>query len=487
MHHHNSKRKKLIKIIAVYLGMTISTIAIVTFIILIVLGFRFDINRQQIEQYAFLQFNSTPIGSMVAVDGRDISGRTPNKTSVPEGTHEVVVWRDGYETWRKTLYVKSGTLTWLSHILMIPNKLSVEPVEKYDAVYMSLASADGKYMAVQQYADKPSFDLVDLSVDTVKSVNLTIPKKDYSEAYNQSANHSFRINKWDHSERYLLIQHNYNDRVEWLVLDSQDENNSKNITKLFDLDFSNVEFSGNGGNIMFVLESGNIRKIDTGAGTISKPLVSKVKQFNLYDQNIVTYIGDDDSGARLVGLYRDGDETPFIIREIPASDIDSLSVASTHYFNQDYVAIIQGKKVDILNGSYRNSIINNTPNLALLKTFEIVENAKHIGFSPDGQYFLAQSGANFTSYDLEYDNLTSSTVDNSSAVSSLKWLNDSYFWSDNGGNLSIREFDGSNPRSINKVTLGQDIVITHSGRYIYSIDSAATSGYQLQRVRLILP
>ncbi|MEI6054221.1 MAG: PEGA domain-containing protein [Candidatus Saccharibacteria bacterium] len=484
MHHHDSKQNKLIKIIAVYTLMTVSTIAIVTFIVLFVLGFRLDTDKGQLEQYAFLQFNSKPTGAMVAIDGNVVSGQTPNKSSVRGGNHEFVIWKDGYETWRKTLDVKSGTLTWLNYILMIPKKLDVESVATYPFVYASLASPAGKYMIVQKLSDTPDFDLVDLSSDTIKSTALSVSKKHYSEAYTSSFKHVFSVEKWDQGERYLLIKHNYNDKVEWLIADTQNIENTVNITKLFDLSFSNIEFSGNGGNILFTLESGNLRKLDIGAETISKTLVSKVKRFNIYDNNLITYVGYNDAGARLVGVYHDGDGSPYVIKNITSDDSVSLRAISTHYFNEDYIAIAEGRKIEVFSGDYR-TVSNGASKLNLVKSIDADFDIQRLDFSPIGQYVLAQSGVNFISYDIEYQNLVTSTVDSDTGASPLRWLNKSYFWADSNGQLTIREFDGTNPRSINSVASGQSATITKNERYIYSINKIET-GYQLQRVRLVL-
>ncbi len=486
MHHHNSKRSNFIKRIVVYSATTLVVVLIAGFVILTVMGFKFDTDKQQFEQYAFLQFNSAPTGASVAVDGVEVTGKTPNKTSVPEGKHEVVIWRDGFETWRKTLYIKSGTLTWLNYILMVPTKLNVESVADYEGLSMSLASPLNKYMAVQQSVDKPSFDIAQLDIDLPTFNQINVPKKDYSEAYTTSVKHTFKISSWDQGERYMLIKHNYNDNVEWLVVDSQDENNTKNITKLFDLQLSDVKFSGTGGNILFGLESGNIRKLDTKAETVSKLLVTKVKQFSLYGQNIITYIGDGDNGNRLVGLYRDGDEKPYVVKTISSSDVSNLQVASSRYFSEDYIAIADGKTVDILSGNYSTLLFSDLSSIKSVKTFNVAGDVLNLSFSPSGQYLLAQSGADFTSYDLEYKNTIASTVDTTGSASHLRWLNNSYFWSDNSSNLNIREFDGANPRVINPVVVGQDVALTKSGKFLYSLNKS-TNGYQLQRVKMVTP
>jgi hypothetical protein len=70
-------------------------------------------------------------------------------------------------------------------------------------------------------------------------------------------------------------------------------------------------------------------------------------------------------------------------------------------------------------------------------------------------------------------------------VAPLKWLDDDHLWSDYAGNLSMRDFDGLNAININTVATGYDVTLTHNERYLYSIGKTDT-GYQLQRVRLVL-
>ena len=153
MHHNPSKKKMVAKLAVIYTIMIIATISIVTFIALFMLGYRFDTTKGQIEQYGLLQFASTPSGGTVKVDDKIVGSSTPSKKSVEAGTHTVQMWRDGYETWSKTVEVKSGTLIWLNYTLFVPKKLSVEPVANFDSVAYSLASPNGKYILIQTKTD----------------------------------------------------------------------------------------------------------------------------------------------------------------------------------------------------------------------------------------------------------------------------------------------------------------------------------------------
>jgi hypothetical protein len=489
MYRRHSKRKELIKLIVIYIGMTLAVVSIVTLIVLFVLGFRFDTGKGHLEQYAFLQFSSIPSGATVTIDGVVVGSKTPNKSSVPAGQHKVVMWRDGYETWAKAVDIKAGTLTWLNYTLLIPKKLTVEPMASYESIYMTLASPKGHYMLVEGRADTPTFDLVDLSSDTIKSTKLTIPASLYSEPTTTGVTHTFTIDKWDDGERYVLIKHTYGDKNEWLVMDTQDVALTKNITRLFDVPISSISFSGTSGNIFYILNSNDIRKLDLSAETISKSLVSNVTSFDIYnDSNIITYVGNGTAGAgqRVVGLYREGDDKSYTLRAITSSADVLLHIATAHYFNEDYVVISEAKKVDILSGSYPDTTSDSATSLKVIASFASQQDIQNLTFSPTGEYVFVQTGAYFASYDLEYQTFVSSNIEGTGDVSTFRWIDNNHVWSDLGGSLTIREFDGANNHSINSVLVGQDATLTHNGRFLYSINKSVT-GYQLQRVRMILP
>lgn len=488
MNKLSSKQKELIKRILIYIIMVMAVGVIVIFVVFTIMGYRFDSNAGQIEQYALLQFNSSPTGADVSVDGKKMSSQTPNKSAVAAGTHEIKISRTGYQTWTKEVNIKSGVLKWLNYALLVPNKLTVEPVASYAALNNTLASPNGHYMLVQNQIDSPSFDLVNINSDTIKTTKLTIPSDIYSDASTAGVVHSFTISKWDGDSRYVLIKHTSNDKDEWLVLDTQAEKTTKNITKLFDFAISYIDFSGTSGNVFYALGSNDIRKLDLSAGTMSRTLVNNVASFSIYGNDIITYVSNvaADTNQMTVGLYRDGDEESYALRTIVKTEGSDVNIATARYFNKDYVAISNGTKIDILSGKYPSSINDKTDNLKTLTSLTVDQGVQQLKFSPSGEYLFMQSGAFYASYDLEYKSLATSSIAGNGNISDLKWLNDNYIWSDRDGKLTIREFDGSNMHSINSVQSGQSVTLANNGRYLYSINKIA-SGYQLQRVRMILP
>jgi hypothetical protein len=453
------------------------------------LGYRFDSKQGNLEQNAFLQFSSTPSGATVSIDGNVIGSKTSSKSSVQAGRHTIIMWRDGYQTWQKTINVQAGTLTWLNYTLLIPNKLPIESVANYKTIYNSLSSPNGNYILVEPQSNVPTYKLIDISSDNIVSKDITIPTSMYSESSTVGVTHTFSIEKWDGGERYVIIKHTYADKTEWIVLDTQDVSQTKNVTKLFNIPIDKAVFSSNSGNGLYILSSGDIRKVDLNADTITKPLVSNVTDFDFYnDSSVITYVGNGKAGTdeRVVGLYREGDSSPAVLRTVMGEPSVPLYIATTHYFNENYVAISEGKKVDILSGSYPNTTSDNSNSLKVISSFSTLQDVQLLSFSPKGQYVFVQSGSNFSSYDLEYQTLSSSVITSTAVVPPLQWLDEYHVWSDAGGILSIREFDGANAHTINPILTGQAVTLTNNGRFLYSVNKSAT-GFQLQRVRMILP
>lgn len=486
MHKRPNRKNENIKRILTYIVMTLSVLALVSALIFVLLGYRFDSESGHIEQGALLQFDSIPSGANVVIDGKTLTSKTPTKSTILPGTHTIVIKKDGYNSWTKTLDAVPGTLTWLNYAILVPSNISVEKVLDLKTVYASMGSTDGKAMIIQQNASVPTFDVMDLRSDTAKQSTVTIPPDLYSSASTAGVAHNFKMNQLDETGRYAVVEHTFADKKEWLLMDTKDVTRTKNISALMDIPISSVALSGTNGNILFVLTGTDIRKLDLASATISRPLVSGVTSFELYGTGAITYIGNSQTDAtkRVVGLYVDGDSISHILRTIDGDPNVPIRVTSSHYFDKDFIAISYGQKVDIIGGTYPASGSDDNSTLSDFASFSFDSNIDHLSFSPTGDYLLASSGSNVTSYNIEHQ--LTSNYSLGSPTSTIKWLDDNHIWSDNDGKLTIRDFDGINSYMINAVASGQGVALTSNARYLYSIGTT-TDGYQLQRVRLQLP
>lgn len=468
---------------------TLSVLIIAAFAILFMLGYRLDSGNGRLEQGALMQFDSAPNGADVYIDNRNIGSRTATKQTVVAGTHSIRMSRAGYQDWNRTLTLNAGTLTWLDYIRLVPNDRPVQTLTTYESLTNLVISPDNKWALAQEKAEVPSFHLIDLRAEGVKSSIIELPQSSYSDATTSDVTHSFAIVSWDNGGRYALVKHLYKDQTEWLVVDTQNVEQTVNVTQLLGVGLSDLKFAGTSGKTFYGLTSeGAIRKIDLGAATISRTFVTHVESFNLFDNTIISYIGLDpaDASKRVAGVYRDGDESPHVLRTIDAAN-STMLVSFGRYFSDNYVAIAEGNVVSLLRGSFPGSSSQDASSLAPLTTFDLPGAVTALSFSPGSNYVLAQSGTSFKSYEIEHKRTDVGMLptEAGASASTLKWLDGSHLWTDDANTLVMRDFNGINPFSIMTVTPGYDASLSQNGRFFYAVGKS-DKGFHLQRVTMIL-
>jgi len=481
-----TKKELLIQRIIPSILAVLAVCIIVPTLILFMLGFRLDSDNGRLQQGALLQFDSTPNAANVSIDGKDTGTRTATKHTVLAGHHSFVVSKALYHDWKKDLTLTAGTLTWLDYIRLVPKDLPVESVATYETLYGAKASPDKKTFIIQEKADTPLFHLANLESLKVAFKQTLLPVEVYSEAETAGVAHAFGMQQWDNSGRYLLVQHTFGESTEWIIFDTQRPAESVNISRVVGVSLRNIQFASTNGKVLYGLTDDNsLRRIDITARTISHPLITQVSQYSLFGNNVISYIGIDatDATAQVAGVYREGDETPHILRSVPSLDTP-LRIQVGRYYSDDYVAVAEGAKVTLFKGSYPTSSQMNATSLKELTSFALASPVTNLSFSPKNSMFLvAQSTSDFTSYEIEHKRLASGSIKPSQ--SQLSWLDGAYLWDDGGDTLAIREFDGLNGNVLNPVAPGYGVTLSQNGRFIYSIGKSGTS-YQLQRITMIL-
>lgn len=484
-----SRKQFIIQRITLMIVATIAVVLIVTVAVLFMLGYRLDSGNGKLEQGALLQFDSTPNNAQVSVDGLVMGSATPTKQTVIAGTHTVTMTKTGYEPWARTLKLDAGTLTWLDYTRLVPKTRPVTTVTTYSELSGLLISPDLKWAVAHEKADSPSFQLIDLRSENVTTATLTLPATLYSEATTADVTHTFTLYAWNNDGRYMLATHTYKDQTEWLMLDTQDISKSVNITRMLSVSFQDIQFAGTSGTSLFGLTSDRVvRKLDLSAGTISRSLITGVSRFTVFDANIISYVGahSTNSDWRVAGVYRDGEESAHVLRTVQNTS-EPLFITTGRYYDDDYVAIAQGKAVTLLSGSYPSPGASDTASLSVATTLDAPSDITALSFSAKGDYLVAQSGAQFVSYEIEHQRVATASVSvaDTSSARTLHWLDAAHLWNDDDGTLVMRDFNGINAQTIMKVESGFDASLSQNGRFLYAVGKD-DKGYHLQRVKMIL-
>ena len=482
-----TKKQFIIRRIILSVIATVSVAVIVTVAILFMLGYRLNSQSGTLQQGALLQFESQPSGADVLVDDALVSGRTSTKQAVVAGNHTVVMKKQGYEDWSRELEVAPGTLTWLNYTLFVPKNRPVKAVAQYPTLAQIRFSPDKKYVLAHEAAESPAFQLADLRSEQVRSQILELSPDLYSAAGEPDVHHEFSIVRWNTPSRHVLIQHTYGDAKEWIVLDTHDVSRSVNVTRLLNVDFKDLQFAGTNGSTLYGLSSdGILRKLDLGAGSMSRSFVTNVESFAMYATKVLVYTGTrpESPETHLVGVYRDGDEHSSILREV-SKDVP-LKIATSEYYGNDYVAIAEGERVDILKGAYPSAQAQSAEtSLKPYAAFATAQPVQYLGFSERGEYVTAQAGTQMMTYEIEYKRASSAVRSAQEDARPLQWLDPAHLWSDDDGSLVMRDFDGTNAHTLMKVAEGFDAALSQNERFMYAVGSN-DKGMTLQRIRMIV-
>ncbi|HET8884152.1 MAG TPA: hypothetical protein VFM68_01635, partial [Candidatus Saccharimonadales bacterium] len=363
-------------------------------------------------------------------------------------------------------------------------------VESFPTITSTSASPNNKWMAIKADAATPVIHLADLSRDDARVTDLTLPADSFTPPSPEQTQ-SFTLQKWDESSRYLLIKHTYDGtKTEWIVADTQDISETKNVTTLLGINASKVVFDGDNSAILYALVDNNIRRIDLGAATLSRPLVRNVAEFSLYDDSIIVYVTrlDPSTKVRSVGYYHQGASKSRTIRSYSDDGKVPLHLAIGKYFSDYYVAIAYNETVEIMKGTLPRSDATNLSVFDAVSTMAVPGGVRHLSVVTNGRFVVAQTPKAYIVRDVELNKTTTTVLKGDTPVKQeLRWLDDYTVWSDQNGMLRMYEFDGANQHDIMPVRPGFSATYSPNAKYLYGVARSDDGEFHLQRVRMILP
>ena len=456
--------------------MTMAVAVISAICILLVLGYRFDLKSGDVEQGALLQFRSFPAGATIILDKETLSFVTPGKRNVDVGAHTVSMTLDGYQRWEKSFAVKASELRWLNYARLVPTNIETSTVKEFATVGSSIPSPDKKWIMLLSDPAKPELTLADIRNE--KKPELTpfvLPEGTYTQK--EGAPHQFSLVEWDFGARYLLVKHSTADVTEYLRIDRTDPKNTVNVSSKLGIAIDDIHFSGTNGSVFYALENGTVRKLDSGAGTISQPLVKDVTSFRLFKTNTLAYVKKPIEDRIGVGVVVDGEA-----KRVATYDATMpIVVDVSEYFNDYYLAIGRGTSVEV----YKDPELKERQKIASVTSASAIS---WLRFGNSGRFVVAGTGSQFVSYDLETKhkadvNLPGVATD---LAKPLQWLDDYYLVSTADNDLRITEFDGANQHVITSALPGFPVTLSTNGRVLFSLGKSQSGSFVLQSSKMTL-
>lgn len=448
-------RRQSLKIIVSEFIMVITVIITVVILAFLVSGYWLG-SGFKVERQGMLQIYSTPTGANVAVDGdAPWYQRTNTSKVLSSGEHEIILTKDGYDSWRKTVSINEGLLYRVHYprlfLLEREKSTAFSPTKA-----PSFATISPDYNSMLLIDNTTSWTLLNLNRDEIEptaidvSAIFTFVSKADGAASGLFTGKIISAN-WSNDNEHVLLQVDSDDGLaeEWVVLNVKNPKNSVNITREFAADFDAVRIFDSSASTLLALGDGNLRKIDITSRQISAILAEDVKSYDFYESDLIYFSDNKIFAGKL------NDPKTIILTEVE----DDSRVLVSKFYDEKYNFVISKNKVELMKQD----------NFELVFEDELSFVPETLKIGQGGSFIFMQNGTNVAVLDMEIMTIREWQLDSVN----YGWLDSSMLYAVKDGALIVYDFDGLNRRELsNNISARFPVTIVNNKWLYYFSDDA---------------
>ncbi len=478
------KRQALIWRIVRYGIMILAVIVLTTFLLFLMLGYRFNRNNGTIQQGGLVQFISQPTGAKVTVGTAQLANATRSKITLYPGEYLVKMERTGYDLWQKNITVRAGTVLWLDSARLVPTNRSTQSVKSFATLSDTAVRVTGDSMALLLDNTKPAITLVPLTDGTeVKDKQVIVPANIVTTG-KSGTKHLYTFVEWSRDDKHLIMEHTYGAEREFLVVDTDAPEKTTVLRAVGKAVPVETTFDPRSATDTVVRYSDGTVRLASG-DKLSEPILTNVASMTMAKGTTILYTTLPSQGTVKTGYLTLGKQEP---KELASYITQSrVELALGDYYYDDYLATTVGdtatiEKIPELPSSDSDATIKKST----IAQFKLEDTPLEISVRNKGRLLAFAGKTQMVTYDIELGTRAQAVIQGDRPLTAApEWLDNQHFWSDANGSLHQYEYDGTNQADIVKVAAGFSAAYTQSGKYLYSIAKTA-DGYVLQRTTMIL-
>jgi hypothetical protein len=467
----------------------IAVAIVISTLILVQQAYGFGVDRNgSVVQNGLIFFSSHPDPADIYANGKLLDKRTNTRLFIPGGIYDVILKRDGYRDWRRTVEVEGGKVHHFDYPFLFPKTLMTKPLKQYDqAPPFTTQSPDHRWLIVQPTASLLNFELYDLKNPDDPAEALTLPANLVTKA---ASNENWELVDWSGDNVHVLLQHNFDGKYEYVIIDREDTLKSLNLTTTLATGTSKISLRDKKYDKYYVHDtSTNSLKTASLSSTQLTTHLQRVLAYKPYGDDTLLYVTDSGATAGKVAVRLLAGSKTIDIRQLPAGT--TYQVDLTKYDNVMYVvagAASEGKAY-----IYRDPLGQRAafPDRTV-QTLRVlrVDQLTYLSFSATAQFIVAENGPRFGLYDIENKNGY-----NYSAVLALdppqvhaSWMDGHRLAYVSGGRLVVIDYDNLNQQLLMPATSGYLPAFTPNYKFVYSLATDPTTNkIALTQTPLLIP
>jgi len=479
MYQTRSRRRQIIQRTIVYTLMTTFVVGLVTILVLLMLGYRFNRLTNTIEQGGLVQFITHPSGASVTVGNAHLIDTTPSKITVNAGRYQVKMEKNGYRPWQKSVDIEAGEVLWLNYAQLVPEKITTTTVASFASLHEARVSPTGRYYALLPDATKPNLVLMDMADSKYQQTKVDMS----TVAAKASGAWRYTIVSWSNDNNFILIKRTQASKTEWLLVDRRNPAKSQNLTSAYNVAMATVLFDPRSSDRLVVrTDDGTVRTLNISGGNLSEVLLRDIVSININDGTLL-YVQRKSPLVQSVGYMSLGSSVGRELLQRESKQKVLVDIGS--YYGDLYTVITTGNEMDL----YRLSALPNSASTASITMtpvthFSVATTPLYASIRSAGRFAVVESQRGFLTYDQELERMTFTDL-GTNITSRLTWLDKYHVGYVVSGRFTIIEFDGGNRQEITEATAGFDGDQSSDNKYVYSFLRTAR-GVELRRSQLIL-
>ena len=446
MDYEKRAKRQSLRIIFSEFVMFLAVVSMVVVLGFVVSGYWIN-GDLKVERQGMLQINSIPTGLNITIDDELLRFQHTNSSKIlSSGEHTVLLSKEGYDTWTKTVTIREGLLYRLNYPYLFRQEREKEDV--YDATGTTIATVSPNRNLILLINKTTNWTLINLDSTTIKPIAIDISKVFSSVSLATGATSGLftgeiLATEWDNANEHILFKVKNGENIEWVLLNVRNAAKSVNLTREFASNFEDIRILDSSSSNLLAMRNGNLHKVDVESRQISAILASGVIHYDYYDNEIIY------STKEKINLLKLGDEKATPIEELEAPATLLLS----KFYEDKYITVIRDLEIIV----YKKDDLTEVARADL----SFAPNYYKIGH--DGDFIFLRNGNQLATFDMEALALREWSPESEK----FGWITNYMIYTVKNNELIVYDYDGLNRRSISTNVSAHFPVTITNNRWMY--------------------
>jgi hypothetical protein len=479
-------KKQLRHHIILMLGYVLIAVAItIGTTVLVYQAYGFGFSKGAVVQNGLTFFSSQPHPASIYANNKLEPVSTNTRLVLQAGIYHVKLARNGYRDWQRTIDLNGGSVEHFDYPFLFPTTLTTKKLSSVtSAPGLVIQSIDRRWLIVEDPDSMTSFNMYDLKNPTKTPIVVTLPADLLTKA---ASTESWHFDEWADDNRHVLLQHTYDGKTEFVLLDRTAPEQSLNLNKSLSVNPTTITLKNKKYDQYYIYDSAAASlQTATLKNLPATPLLSHLLVYKSYGNDTLLYASDSDVPAgKVVVKLRIGDQTT-VIRMLPAGAAYLLDL--TKYNGVMYVAV--GDNTDSRVYIYKDPAgqLAAQPKQAAVPVQVLhVPQPNYLSFSDNAQFIVASNGNRFGVYDIENDMGRNYTISAGLDVPQphATWMDGDRLTMVSGGKLLVFDYDGTNLQTLMPASSSYQAAFAPDYKTVYSLAPAAAGQFDLTQTFLL--